>query len=335
MRMNNNKVHINQLVGKYLVRMIHMNSLIQYAYAGSAATSINVVIDLYSIKNSVLGVDFEANGYDLCSAILDMVVHYKNYFRGLRVDPYFILIDSNNRPVRNIQLYPNYNSSFAIKTTSVNYAGIKANLEVLSQVCNYLPNVNYIHTEDEVSVALAFLLEQFGTEVPTMIISRDMYTSLLFDLPFNITWLYPSKYKGEDKSLIITPYNARSVIFAKVYKWAQEEYLNELSMSFIFAATKFPARDLPPILQYRTLVSKAKNNPNALLSDNIVAEHILPDITTRRMTLDIPLQLESYRLTAESRLIKNTPPKLYDTEGLKLINNDLFAGTLQLDDLLR
>ena len=334
MRMNSNKVHINQLVGKYLVRMVHMNNLIQYAYAGSTATSINIVIDLYSIKNSVLGVDFDANGYDFCSAILDMVVHYKNYFRGLRVDPYFILIDSNNRPARNIQLCPNYNSSFAIKTTSANYAGIKANLEVLSQVCNYLPDVNYIHTEDEAAVALAFLLEQFDTETPTMIISRDMYMGLLFDLPYNITLLYPSKYNGVDKSWIITPRNARNVIFSKVYGSSQEERLNMMPMSLIFAATKFPARDLAPILQYRTLVSKVTDIPNMPWNTNI-ANSMMPGITSRHMILDIPLQLESYRLTAESRLIKNAPPKLYDTEGLKLINNDLFAGTLQLDDLLR
>ena len=334
MRTSNYKVHINQLVGKYMVRMIRMNDLIQYAYAGSSATSINVVIDLYSIKNSVLGVDFEADGYDLCSAILDLVVHYKNYFRGLGVDPYFVLIDSNNRPARNIQIYPNYNSSFAIKTTSANYAGVKANMEVLSQICNYIPNMQYIHTEDEVAVALAWLVEGSDATIPTMIISRDAYISNLFDLDINLTWLYPSKYNGEDQSWIAAHENVRGLAFAKVFSMMQGDYLLKLPMSLIYAATKFPARDLSSILQYRTLVSKVNNSQDIVLTTRAI-DDMAPGAEMRRLMLDISLQLESYRFTTESRLIKNPAPKLYDTEGLKLINNDLFAGTLQLDDLLR
>ena len=330
MRETSPKVHINQLVGKYMVRMVKMNDLIQYAYAGSSATSINIVIDLYSIKNSILGVDFEADGYDLCSAILDMIVHYKNYFRGLGVEPYFTLIDSNNRPARSIQLYPNYNSSFAIKTTCANYAGVKANLDLLKKMCSYFPNIQYVSTKDEVAVALAFLLETSDPNIPTMIISRDMYISNLFDLPYNITWLYPSKYNGQDNSWICTHGNVRGMVFAKVFNMMQGDYLLSLPLNAIFAATKFPARDLQSILQYRTLVAKVNNTKDQPLT----LENIASGAEMRRMMLDISLQLESYRLSTESRLIKNMPPKLYDIEGLKLINNELFNGVLQLDDLL-
>lgn len=338
MRTNNYKVHINQLVGKYLVRMVKMNDLIQYAYAGSNATSINVIIDLYSIKNSVLGVDFEASGYDLCSAILDMVVHYKNYFRGLGVDPNFILIDSNNRPAGSISVYPNYNCDYAIKLTSGNYTGVKANINLLGQICDYLPNIQFIHTEHEVSVAAAYILENSNPVIPTMIISRDMYVSLLLDSNNSVTWLYPSKYNGQDVSIMADYRNNRVLAFNKALGMAApnipDDYLFRLPLSIIYAATKFPARGMRPVLQYRTLLSKIKAQPNiAWTIDDI--ENISSGAKIRFQTLDIPLQLEIYRFTAESSLVTNPAPKKYDTEGLKLINNELFAGTLQLDDLLR
>ena len=339
MRTNNNKVHINQLVGKYMVRMVNMNNLIQYAYAGSKATSINVIIDLYSIKNSILGVDFDADGFDLCSAILDVIVHYKNYFRGLGVDANFILIDSNNRPVGSISIFPNYNYEYAIKMTSGNYAGVKSNIELLAQMCEYFPSVQFIHSDYEVSVVAASLLEMCDPEIPTMIISRDMYVSMLFDLPFNLTWLYPSKYKGNDVSWIVnSSTSARMMAFNKIYcipmNSPVEMYTPRLSMSTIYAATKFPARGMRPMLQYRTLCSNMNKSKYTVWNLNSINE-LVPDTKTRFLTLDIPTQLEVYRMTTESSLIKNPAPKKYDIEGLKLINNELFAGTLQLDDLLR
>ena len=340
MRNESPKVHINQLVGRYFTRMAKMNELISYAYAGSDATSIKVIIDLYSIKNSIMDVDFDANGYDLCAAVLDMVVHYKNYFYGLGVNPMFILIDSNNRPARSVQMYPNYNYDYSIKMTCGNYNGIKANLEVLAEICKYLPSVHYAHTDDEAAVALAYLLAE--TELcntdPTMIISRDPYMSLLFDMELPITWLYPSKYKGDDVSWIADHRNARNMAFGKVFGTnivdPPESYIPRLKMSMVFAATKFPCRGFGSILQFRTLRSIVDKNPNAAWTTTELEARAL-GAESRYYMLDIGIQLESYRFTTESRLLQKPAPKLYDIEGLKLINNDLFAGTLQLDELLK
>lgn len=339
MRTNNYKVHINQLVGKYMVRMSTMYGLIQSVYAGSKATSINIIIDLYSIKNSILGVDFEANGYDLCNAILDVVVHYKSYFRGLGVEPYFTLIDSNNRPAKSIAIWPNYNCDYMVKTTSANYQGVKANIELLGQICEYLPlSIQFIHSDNEVSVVAASLLEIGDPDIPTMIISRDMYVSMLFDMPFNLTWLYPSKVKGRDISWITDKRSARMMAFNKIYNIPMnnpaEMYTPRLSMSTIYAATKFPARGMRPLLQYRTLCSNMNKSKDIVWNLDYISK-LVPDVKTRFLTLDIPSQLEVYRMSTESSLIKNPVPKKYDIEALKLINNDLFAGTLQLDELLR
>lgn len=333
MRNESYKVHINQLIGKYCVRMVNMNQLISSVYTGSNATSINVVIDLYSIKNSVLGVDFEADGFDFCSGVLDLVVHYKNYFRGIGVDPYFIIVDSNNRPEPSIMECSNYNCDFAIKCTNANYTGVETNIKLLAQISDYIPSMRFIHTDYEVSVALAHLLETGSLPSPTMIISRDMYVSMLPEL-YGVTWLYPSKFKGNDMSWIANNANVRHMAFTKIYSGNAVDLLYRLPMSVIYSVTKFPSRGYRPLLQYRTVVSKLNENPDAVWSIDKWAE-LIPGVLNRFKTLDIPVQLESYRLFPESRLIKTPRPKMHDIEGLKLINNNLFAGTLQLDDLLR
>lgn len=334
MRNESYKVHINQLIGKYCVRMVNMNQLISNAYAGSNATSINVIIDLYSIKNSVLGVDFEADGYDFCSGVLDLVVHYKNYFRGIGVDPYFIIIDSNNRPEPSITERSDYNCDFAIKCTNVNYAGVKSNIELLAQISDYIPSIRFIHTDHEVSVALAYLLESEALPLsPTMIISRDMYVSMLPEL-YDVTWLYPSKYKKGDMSWIANRGNVRYMAFTKIYGTNIQDLLYRLPISVVYSITKFPARGFRPLLQYRTVASMVNENPDAIWGIDKWAE-MCPVAKNNFKTLDIPVQLEYYRFCPESLLIKTPRPKRHDIEGLKLINNDLFAGTLQLDDLLR
>lgn len=340
MRNESYKVHINQLVGKYMTRMIRMNELIGYAYAGSIATSITVIIDLYSIKNSIMDADFDADGYDLCSAILDMVVHYKNYFYGLGVSTTFILIDSNNRPMNSVQKYPGYNAGYSLKLTSGNYKGIKANLNVLSQICTTLPSVHYISSEYEVAVVIAYLLSdtQLKDAGPAMIISRDMYMSLLFDLNLPITWLYPSKFKGDDVSWIADYRNIRSMVFNKIFGTNiygdPETYIPRFKLSMIFAATKFPCRGFASILQLRTLRSMVENNTDIVWNMDEL-ESRANGSGLRYKLLDMSIQLESYRLSMESRFVQNPAPKMNNIEALKLINNDLFAGTLQLDDLLK
>ena len=133
-----------------------MNELISFAFAGSNATSIRVFIDIYSIKNTLLGRDFSyENDNDLCALILDMCVHYKNYFYGLGVTPIFYLIDSNNLPANAKTLYPAYNQGFAMKLTSGNAGFIEKNMEYLSILCPYLPNIRYIKTSFESSVVIA------------------------------------------------------------------------------------------------------------------------------------------------------------------------------------
>ena len=116
-------------------------------------------------------------------------------------------------------------------------------------------------------------------------------------------------------------------------------------LSAIFACTKFPARCIPPIMQYRTFMSILSeirsNHFGVSLTDILSSEAIKTKISNdefdkRYMVLDIPTQHHFYRSSTEFAVNSNPAPKMTDIEGLKHINNNYFSNNpLMLDDLLK
>ena len=344
MRQETNKIQIGKLVGKYFIKLTKMNELISFAFSGSNATSIRVFIDLYSIKNTLLGRDFSyENDNDLCALILDMCVHYKNYFYSLGVTPIFYLIDSNNLPANAKTLYPAYNQGFAMKLTSGNAGFIEKNMEYLSILCPYLPNIHYIKTSFEASVVIADIA--LVAPIPNIVIGRDPFLSMLPGIIPGLAWIVPAKLNGADTSQVFVERN----IFTYVQGLNGVKNstftpcrLGPAQLDKIYALTKLHARNLPPVLQYRTLVRILDENPlivgempSRIYTYGPSICHI-DDVDRRYQAISIPYQLQLYRLSPECSVNINTKATMYDIEGLKHINNYYFeSNPLMLDDLLK
>lgn len=344
MRSESNNIKLSQLVGKYFVKYSRLSDLINYAYAGSEAVKVNVFIDLYSIKNTVLGKNFVCDSdNELTALVLDMCVHYKKFFYGIGVFPAFYLVDSNNLPVHSKSIYPAYNTSYAVKLTSGNSTLVNYNMELLGSMCPYIPNVYYVPTSFEASVVIHEIAS--SCTFPSIVIGRDDYLSMLPGLVKDLAWIRPSKYKGNDVSAV---YVARNV-YTFVQQMVQSKNsaytpcrLGPSQLDKVYALTKFPARDMPPCLQYRTLVRILDENPVLCsASPGEIYGHgpsiCHPDqVNYRYQVLSIPAQSSIFRMSPESATLAKHVVDFYDTEGLKHINNKYFEkNPLDLDELLR
>lgn len=341
MRNETYKPHVNQIVGRHFIKLINLQHLISSVYAGCGATEVNFCIDLYSIKNRLLGKDFAYDTeVDLCSIVLDMIVYYKSYFRSIGVLAYFYLFDSNNLPPYNKSILPMYNSEYAIKLTSGNAEYIDKNYAMLNTISGYLPEIYYLRSESEVAV---MIYDEFvNSGIPTMVLSTDPYMYLLA-AETNMSWLRPKKIRTgssvSDASYIVTRGNVWSVLMAYMKNNINVDIsvLPETNLRMALACTKFPARSMRPMLQMRTIKNVLGNMSQIFdLLASRLSEADIEEIQNRSKTLNIPLQVDLYRQTSSYVLNKNRAPKLYDIEALKHLNNEYFSGNpLQLDELLR
>ena len=346
MRNESANIALNQIVGTYFIRLNRLSDVIHLAYAGSNATEINFFIDIYSIRNNLLSKDFAYSSLnELCSMIFDMVVFYKNYFLGFGVRPHFYIIDSYNTPVGNKSTFPGYNSDFVIKLTSSNNDYVNANMELLKIMCDYFPDIRYIHTGFESSVVMYDIIQQ--SAIPSIILSKDPYASMIVNHigDGRASWLRPRKYKGQDSSFICYPGNLIEVLENEIFKvCGRHRYGGPIgNLGVLYACTKFPARNIGSILTYHKYIELMNSQSARTLSAMDVFDTIhreagvdLGLLFSRFNVLDIIVQYQAYRLSSEFAENNNPSPKLTDIEGLKHLNNYYFdSSPLMLDDLLK
>jgi hypothetical protein len=327
---------ISQIVGKYFIKLAKLSELLGQAYAGSNATSINFIIDLYSIKNSLLGKDFRySHEYDLCSLVLDMVSFYKNYFLSIGVHTLFHLVNSNNVPTESRKIYPNYNADYILKMTSGNYHYIEKNLGVLSSIIEFLPDIYYYTTEYEASAIIKTICN--SSYIPCIILAKDPYCGLAVagDTSGKITWLKPRKYKGNDISFICNDSNISDCLIIDSGiasgNFKRITTINSTEIYKILAYVKFPARSMPQATQYRKLAEILNEDRDA-----VIEYYGNEDLAARATVLNLDQQVYLYTNSSEFAENKNTFSKRHSIEALKHINNKYFHDNpLMLDDLLR
>jgi hypothetical protein len=365
MRDETDRLKLSRLVGQYFVRLNKFNELIAFAFGYSGATKINIYIDLYSIKNTILGIDFVySSNTELCALILDMCVHYKNYFYGLSVEPTFYLVDSNNLPISSKMIYPTYNSKFAMKLTSRNTDYIDINMDMLDKICAYLPEVHYIKTTAEAGVMIAAIQHRKSlpeaVRTPAIVIGKDPYMSMLpglfmhgtenMGIISDVALIVPRKSNNEDLSKVYT--------FANIYEYVQN--INNIrSENFrpcrfgpglldkLYALTKFEARSMPPIMQYRSVNKLIDENPALIYADPLdiyaawakgTSRMPSDNIDARYRAISLSYNLTMFHNTAEYTIAMNKAlgPKLANVDQLKHMNNVYFEqNPLMLDDLLK
>jgi len=199
------------IYGSY-VRMERLQQIVFETFSNTSiaeATHLNVFVDLYSILHPIFSEHYRVNieNYtDVTAGIINMCAHYRKFFRGLGVHTTFYLIYSNNICDFNRKFIAGYNESFVRKSQIKMFRDIiDNNLDLLATICPYLPDIHFVKSINnwESSVIIANIIETLNDNSPNLIISKDIYPLQLCALYKWTSYLYPSKYHKDDRSMMV------------------------------------------------------------------------------------------------------------------------------------
>ena len=345
---------LNVIYG-YYVKYNRLEYLINYAYANSGATELNIFINMTDIftridrylsdKNAVIN-----NPLIITSGIINMVAHYRNFFTTrYRCNTKFWLIESVDNTISKM-----YCSDFLAPVLSDRMMVLKSdNMEVFPMLCKLIPDVQYERCTVDFCTKVVDIIIREKTKNPNMVISKDSFDIQLsnaFDLS-NITVLRPIKNKEGDNSILSTRYTSIYDYIYLISKGSEIINTNNIStygeiLPFFMAITRVPTRKLKTMFTIKNALNKLQKmnqagklpyvvwDMNELVNDLIRCN---PDI--KRDSLEILYRYKAcdaaklhyyvYKDTAES-FTYNGIENIYDPNAIKSINN-IYFKTCPLD----
>lgn len=319
------------------VKYDRLVELINYAYAGSNATQINIYIDLYPIIRSIYADTYQVNynGYmDLVPLVINICAHYRYFFRKFyKVESIIYLIAGKNRPDMSVQVIPEYNYTMKKREQGPIHIRmdemVSSNLQILEILCPYLPNIHFINTEYETSVAMANIIDiQPDKSIPNLVISKDLYPIQLVTLFPNTTFIRPTKNsiamgESEDVSVIIKP-TLDEESCKEFWKYICIHHklkidpglikIHPINFSTTAAFTGFTERSIKLVMHLNTISNmiykEISNNPSQCSIDTLFNDFNLDSKMSRQVianrfhVMDIPYQLAYYKVSKEAILLR-------------------------------
>lgn len=323
--------------------------LIDEYYKGSDSVKINLYIDISSFLLSLINNKSELDKKDdlfISAWVINMCAHYRNFFKtryGVYANIYLIYSNLADNGSEYRKICPEYNKECVVNPTWINV--INMNMDILANMCQYIPNVQFLRTKYEfMHKSLYVYYTGYNARTTTMIISNDVINSQLTNFD-NICMLYPSKYKGEDQSYIISKNNCIQHYIYKVKKCSNITALctNPSFLSLILATTGYNKRGFKSIYSI-TQVIKALNK---LISDNMLKdetvygmERLLSLISStvsnkhqfnqlildRFKVLDALCYILYYDDNTDIDIVHNGFANLYNPQAIYEINDKLFKN---------
>lgn len=340
------------LFGNYIkyARMFELVS--NSTLSQSNSNSINIFIDVYSLIQPIYRSDrLIYNDYAcLCSCIINMCAHYREYFRrNHKVESKIFIVYSKNAPQSSILFETNYNIANILTNTARQDVNkwVEDNLLILNTLVPYLPNIYYIRDDSaEVGVIIDCIPDAIGETSPNLVISKDPYMCLLAAINKAVIFR-PKKDKGQDISYSI---DCNSVwdVYRYILRIKRENPITlnpELfPMSLAMSGARF--RSVKSKINFTTsinILNTAVSNGvilNQYIVDsdyalnNIVSSGIILDttkvniheISLRYKALSLRYQSGIYRASSSFKLIPSVIQDLFDQRAVQEINNTYFKN---------
>ena len=346
------QIPVELIVARYMVKYQRLSQLIQFSFSDSAATHVNLYIDLYGIYKTLLSRNYKTdmtNYTALTSSIINMCAHYRGFFKKIGVHTTIFLISSYNLPEQTLAYIPSYNKTFQEKLQSKALRKmLELNIELLDILCPYLPDIFFIKTKYESAVMIDYLIKIEGmkkNEDPNIIISSDLYPIQLVNRFNNTVFLRPIKNNGSDNSLITRVKGSEGFdeMFWSVFTRSRSKigispYIGTiLARNYVFleALNSFPERNIPVLLnsniasKYITEVTNGTDITLTIdmlyqLSKDLANRCPMQIVEQRFKALDVGYQSLLFRDSLEPKILHYE--NLEDSGALQMINSKYFAN---------
>lgn len=363
----NNSIELESVLYSNYIKYSKLEQLSTEAFSNSpieSATQIHVYIDLCSIVRQLFSNASRLHVTEdvtFTSSILNMVAHYKSFFKRLGVYPIFYLVFSFNSAESTGGKYiNNYNKRFKTNLTNNSQLShvIITNIKLLSLMCKYLQDIYFVYAGDKFNVDiiiadLIFKNDAKNTKIPHIVISKDpAIIQIISLLPNRITMMRPKKSLNEDNShvyyywkkddgTVISNFWETFCREREIKSFDSSVYLDPSFISFLYAFGRLPERDMLSIVPYSKIYNTLSN---LIISKQILNSYnnfsIIPlissclmessksiindaEIRIRWASIDIPSQHLSFMNTAESKTIELE--NFHDPDGLQKIINQFFS----------
>lgn len=342
------KISIDQVLGTNYIRYERLVDMVNKAFVGSSANTVNVYIDLYSMLKPL----YNNQGYNiedyikLTSNIINICAHYREFFRTrYRVESKFFIVYSKNVPYINNQFCYEYNAknNHAFNSNKLIDDMIANNIELLETLCPYLPDIHFIKGDFESSVIMYDIIcrNELIDNSPHIVLTKDIYAYQLVATRDNVIIFRPKKSKGMDISYFINKNNLLYSYLTERKVKINEKYtmLMPEMLTLIMALSSVTERNIKTMLNINTainmlidaikdykIVNGYNSDMNAVWNALDHKKIKIPQISFegRVKAIDIAFQHSIFINTPECKDINIT--NLYDPKTVQDINNRYFAN---------
>lgn len=336
----------------YYVKYDRLTALINEEFKGSDANNLNIIIDLYDIKKSLYKRSkdnetmFKTN-FGLSSSIINMCAHYRHFFdTRYGVQTKIFLIDAEPDENMYKSIYDEYNNMIP-KVASKFKTYVNSNMELLKQLCLYIPQVQYIDTKYETGVRIIEIITKesaieisqdkpFSQYTPYLLITKDIVTmSVIRQYPGILHVLRPKKSKGNDLSYIVNFWNIID-IYAQVIRNNKPIPNGEFDFSLVgnhintlLALTKIPERGITKGINVNKAIRGICNSIDAYEKDHSINSYtsylentLMLNFNTdlKEKVLNPAFMYYEYCMNPELNAY-NGIVDLFDPDEIKRINN--------------
>lgn len=208
--MDENTLNVESLLLQYYIRYVRLKEFSDEI--PFHPQSVDIYIDLKDMLRKLYEVDVKSSKkYVIVSSVINLAAHLRNfYWRQHRLNTRIFLIygeDCTNNHTIFVNDYNRSNISDKISFQRIDEA-VKTQLELIKTLCRYIYGVYFIYSVHDFGV-VAYDKIQRREDILSIVISKDPYNyqlpAMLF--PYNVVLFRPSKYKGEDRSWMVTKDN--------------------------------------------------------------------------------------------------------------------------------
>lgn len=358
---------VEQTIMSYAIKYAKLSELISDEFSNSEYSNsdkINIFIDITKICRSISqdnALGYTEDSFAICAGFLNLCAHYKSFFRtGYNVSTKIFLVYSdktfyfNNKQIQDYMYYGSKVPDIKV---------VQDNLDLLSIITKYIPNVYFVRTPYEICSVMQMVLTNDivilshspNMKVPNIFITKDPYNWQMINLK-DFTILCPVKYKGEDRSYSINKNNIyRSYFHIRNCGEPKLQYdLNSGLYGLLLALTRVPERNihsLTSIPKGIKIICNAINKlyiPNGYftpipdgfnmtLFDDIAKGSSISgyELRARLVAIDIVSQYK-YFVFNPTKSYSDDLVDMYDPEGIEEIDNKYFQkskvdfGTLMI-----